>query len=46
MRLLLEDAPIVPLYNPVDSYGVSRRLIWTLSPKDYVSLLDAALAEK
>ena len=46
MRLLLEDAPIVPLYNPVDSYGVSRRLIWKPSPKDYVSLLDAALAEK
>jgi peptide/nickel transport system substrate-binding protein len=46
MKLLLEDAPIVPLYNPVDSYGVSRRLIWKPSPKDYVSLLDASLTEK
>jgi peptide/nickel transport system substrate-binding protein len=46
MKLLLEEAPIVPLYNPVDTYGVSRRLVWKPSPKDYINLLDAELIEK
>ena len=46
LKLLLEDAPIVPLYNPVDIYAVNRRLIWRPSPKDYINVADADLAEK
>ncbi len=46
IKILLEDAPIVPLYNPIDIYGAKRRLIWKPSPKDYINVADADLAEK
>ena len=46
MKILLDDAPIVPLYNPIDIYGAKRRLIWKPSPKDYINVADADLAEK
>jgi peptide/nickel transport system substrate-binding protein len=45
-KILLEDAPIVPLYNPIDIYGLKRRLIWKPSPKDYVNVIDADVADK
>jgi peptide/nickel transport system substrate-binding protein len=45
-KILLEDAPIVPLYNPIDIYGVKRRMIWKPSPKDYINVADADVAEK
>ncbi|HWP60667.1 MAG TPA: ABC transporter substrate-binding protein [Candidatus Acidoferrales bacterium] len=46
LRILLEDAPIVPLYNPVDIYAVNRRLIWKPSAKDYINVAGADLADK
>jgi hypothetical protein len=46
MKILLDDAPIVPLYNPIDIYGTKRRLNWKPSPKDYINVADADLAEK
>ncbi len=46
IKILLEDAPIVPLYNPIDIYGAKRRLIWKPSPKDYINVADADLADK
>jgi peptide/nickel transport system substrate-binding protein len=46
IKILLDDAPIVPLYNPIDIYGAKRRLIWKPSPKDYINVADADLAEK
>jgi peptide/nickel transport system substrate-binding protein len=46
MKILLEDAPIVPLYNPVDIYAAKRRLVWKPSAKDYINVADADLAEK
>ena len=46
LKILLDDAPIVSLYNPVDIYAVNRRLIWKPSPKDYVNVTEADLADK
>ncbi len=46
MKILLDDAPIVPLYNPVDIYAAKRRLIWKPSAKDYINVADADVAEK
>ena len=46
IKILLDDAPIVPLYNPIDIYAAKRRLIWKPSPKDYINVADADLAEK
>jgi peptide/nickel transport system substrate-binding protein len=46
IKILLDDAPIVPLYNPIDIYAVKRRLVWKPSAKDYINVADADLAEK
>ena len=46
IKILLDDAAIVPLYNPIDIYGAKRRLNWKPSPKDYINVADADLAEK
>jgi peptide/nickel transport system substrate-binding protein len=46
IKILLDDAPIVPLYNPIDIYAVKRRLVWKPSPKDYINVADADLADK
>jgi peptide/nickel transport system substrate-binding protein len=46
LKILLDDAPIVSLYNPVDIYAVNRRLIWKPSPKDYINVTEADLADK
>lgn len=46
IKILLDDAAIVPLYNPIDIYGAKRRLVWKPSPKDYINVADADLAEK
>ncbi|MGH7848144.1 MAG: ABC transporter substrate-binding protein [Candidatus Binatia bacterium] len=46
LKILLDDAPIVSLYNPVDIYAVNRRLIWKPSPKDYINVTEADLAAK
>ena len=46
IKILLDDAPIVPLYNPIDIYAAKRRLVWKPSPKDYINVADADLLEK
>ena len=46
IKILLDDAPIVPLYNPIDIYAVKRRLVWKPSAKDYINVADADLNEK
>ena len=46
IKILLDDAPIVPLYNPIDIYAAKRRLVWKPSPKDYINVANADLAEK
>jgi peptide/nickel transport system substrate-binding protein len=46
IKILLDDAPIVPLYNPIDIYAAKRRLVWKPSPKDYINVADADLADK
>jgi peptide/nickel transport system substrate-binding protein len=46
IKILLDDAPIVPLYNPIDIYAVKRRLVWKPSAKDYINVAEADLAEK
>lgn len=33
-RILMEDAPFVPLYNLADLYGVARNVIWTAPPDE------------
>jgi peptide/nickel transport system substrate-binding protein len=46
IKILLDDAPIVPLYNPIDIYAVKRRLVWKPSAKDYINVAEADWAEK
>ena len=46
IHVLLDDAPIIPLYNPVDIYGLKRRLAWKPSPKDYINVADADFVER
>jgi peptide/nickel transport system substrate-binding protein len=46
IKVLLDDAPIVPLYNPVDIYAAKRRLVWKPSPKDYINVSEADLLDK
>ena len=46
IRLLFEDAVMVPLYRPMYVYGLSKRLTWKPSPHDAVYLADAELAGK
>jgi hypothetical protein len=46
MKILLDDAPIVPLYNPVDIYAAKRHLVWKPSAKDYINVADAELPDK
>jgi ABC-type oligopeptide transport system substrate-binding subunit len=46
IKILLDDAPIVPLYNPIDIYAAKRRLVWKPSTKDYINVAEADVAEK
>ena len=46
VNMLLDDAPIIPLYNPIDIYAAKRRLLWKPSAKDYINVAEADVAEK
>ena len=46
LNLLLEDAPIVPLYNSVYIYGLNKRFNWKPTAHDAIYLADAELSEK
>jgi peptide/nickel transport system substrate-binding protein len=46
IKILLDDAPIIPLYNPIDIYAVKRRLVWKPSAKDYINVAETDLTEK
>jgi peptide/nickel transport system substrate-binding protein len=46
VNMLLDDAPIIPLYNPIDIYAAKRRLLWKPSAKDYINVAEAEITEK
>jgi peptide/nickel transport system substrate-binding protein len=39
-RIIMEDAPIVPLYTLAENYGVVRNVIWKLRPDEKVLTFD------
>ena len=43
-RLMLEDVPILPLYQQVDLYGVSRRVRWEARPDERLEMRAVRLA--
>ena len=45
-RLILEDAPAVPLWNAMDVYAYRADLVWTAPPDEKVQLKDAHLKTK
>ena len=45
-RLILEDAPAVPLWNAMDVYAYRADLVWTAPPDEKVQLKDAHLKAK
>jgi peptide/nickel transport system substrate-binding protein len=34
IRIFLEDAPVVSLYQQIDNYGVNRKVEWTARPDE------------
>jgi ABC-type transport system substrate-binding protein len=42
-RIILEDAPAVPLWNSMDIYAHRADLVWSASPDEKVQLKDAYL---
>jgi len=45
-RLILDDAPAVPLWNAMDIYAYRADLLWTAPPDEKVQLKDAYLKTK
>src|SRR5258705_8820779 len=45
-RLILDDAPAVPLWNAIDIYAYRADLLWTAPPDEKVQLKDAYLKTK
>ena len=39
-KIIMEDAPIVPLYTLAENYGVVRNVIWKLRPDEKVLTFD------
>jgi ABC-type transport system substrate-binding protein len=39
-KIIMEEAPFVPLYNLADLYGVARNVIWKMRPDEKVLGLD------
>jgi hypothetical protein len=35
-RIIMEDAPIVPLYTLAEIYGVARNIIWKGNPNNEI----------
>jgi ABC-type transport system substrate-binding protein len=35
-RILMEDAPLVPLYTLAEIYGVARNVVWNARPDERV----------
>lgn len=35
-RIIMEEAPFIPLYNLADIYGVARNLVWKMRPDEKV----------
>ncbi len=35
-RILMDDAPYIPLYNLADIYGVSKDIIWKARPDEKI----------
>jgi peptide/nickel transport system substrate-binding protein len=45
-KLILEDAPAIPLWNAMDIYAYRADLVWTAPPDEKVQLKDAYLKGK
>jgi peptide/nickel transport system substrate-binding protein len=45
-RIILEDAPAIPLWNAMDIYAYRADLVWTAPPDEKVQLKDAYLKGK
>jgi len=45
-RIILEDAPAVPLWNAMDIYAHRADLIWTAPPDEKVQLKQASYKTK
>jgi peptide/nickel transport system substrate-binding protein len=39
-RIIMEDAPIVPLYTLAEIYGVARNIIWKGNPNNEIIVSD------
>jgi len=39
-RIVMEDAPFVPLYNLAEVYGVARNVIWKARPDEKILVWD------
>ncbi len=39
-KILMEDAPFVPLYNLADLYGVARNVVWKARPDEKIFVWD------
>ena len=39
-RIIMEEAPMVPLYNLADIYGVARNVVWKMRPDEKVLAWD------
>jgi ABC-type transport system substrate-binding protein len=35
-KIIMEEAPMVPLYNLADIYGVARNVVWKMQPDEKV----------
>ena len=39
-RIIMEDAPIVPLYTLAEIYGIARNVIWQGNPNNEIIVSD------
>jgi peptide/nickel transport system substrate-binding protein len=40
-KILWEEVPWVGIYNQVDFYGVSRKLVWDARPDERIAMFEA-----
>ena len=39
-KILMEDVPLVPLYNLADFYGAARNVVWSARPDEKICSWD------
>jgi ABC-type transport system substrate-binding protein len=42
-KIIMEEAPFVPLYNLADIYGTARNLLWKMRPDEKVLAWDMSI---